>query len=806
MKFSENWLRELVDIPVDHAGLTSRLTMSGLEVAGSETIGAPLAGIIVARIASCGPHPDAGKLRVCRVETGKGEVQVVCGAPNARAGVLAPLATIGAMLPGDITIKAAKLRGVESQGMLCSARELGIDADASGLLELPADAPVGKPLAEYLGLPDASIEIELTPNRGDCLGMLGLADEVAAEFGLRAKVLDVPAVAPAMVAPRDIRLGAGADCPRYLGRAVRGVDMAVRTPMWMAQRLRAAGIKPINAVVDTTNYVMLETGQPLHAFDEGTLAGGIVVRRARAGESLKLLDGGDAELDPGFLVIADERKPLAVAGVMGGFDSRVTDATRDVFLEAAHFAPAAVMGRARKLGLTTDAAHRFERGVDPGLPRAAMERATALLTGIAGGKPGEVIETTLPEHLVARESIILRRARIVRVLGIAIGDAEVARILTALGMAVAAQPDGWRVTPPSRRFDIFAEEDLIEEVARIHGYDRILAHLPTGAPPPPHDDEAELPGLELRAALAARDYHEAICYAFVDPRLLRTWELDTGAVALANPLSAELAVMRTSLLPGLVEALKRNRNRQQSRVRLFESGVVFEGRDAGRGTGGAGKAEPKANAPVETPMLAAVACGSARAEQWGEPARGLDFFDLKGDLESLLALSGKPRAWTFEAGGLPAWLHPGRGARVLRDGVVVGGMGALHPSLQAALDLPETWVFEVALDALRHRAIPVARALPRFPSVRRDIAIEVDEGVEWARIAAAIRDNFPDLLNELRLFDRFHGPGLHPGRKSLAMGLILQDSSRTLTDEDADRCVADVVALLERGFGARLRG
>jgi len=794
MKFSENWLRSLVEIAATRDELTKRLTMSGLEVAGSEAIGDALDGVIVARIAACEPHPDADKLRVCRVDTGNAEVQIVCGAPNARVGLVAPLAMIGATLPNGTTIKVAKLRGVESQGMLCSARELGIDTDASGLMELPADAPIGKPLAGYLRLPDAAIEVELTPNRGDCLGMIGLADEVAAEFGGRAKSFDVPSVKPAIAAPRDIRLAAGADCPRYLGRALRGIDMTATTPAWMAQRLRAAGVKPINAVVDVANYVMLETGQPMHAFDEAKLDGVIVVRRARDGEALKLLDESEAKLDAGFLLIADESKPLAMAGVMGGFDSRVTDATQDVFLEAAHFSPAAIMGRARKLGLATDAAHRFERGVDPELPRAAMERATALLIGIAGGRAGEVIEAALPEHLPQRIPVTLRRARIARVLGISITDAEIERILTALGMRVETAADGWRVTPPSRRFDIFAEEDLIEEVARIHGYDEIPVRLPAGAPPAPHDDETRLPSSALGGSLAARDYHEAICYAFVDPRLLQAWQLDAGAVALANPLSAELAVMRTSLLPGLVESLKRNRNRQQARVRLFENGVVFtHGRRA------------QDTAPIETAMLAAAACGSARAEQWGEPKRALDFFDIKGDLEALLALSGASQAWSFESRELPAWVHPGRGARILRDGVAVGAVGALHPSLQAALDLPETFVFEVVQEALRRRAIPIAQALPRFPSVRRDIAIEVDAGVEWARVAGAVRSGMRTMLNEPVLFDCFHGPGLSQGRKSLAIGLILQDSSRTLTDQEADRCVADVVAVLEREFGARLR-
>ena len=803
MKFSENWLRSLVEIRADSATLARRLTMSGLEVAEVTPLGGALNGVIVARIIACEPHPDADKLRVCRVDTGNGEVQIVCGAPNARAGLVAPLATIGAILPNGITIKAAKLRGVESQGMLCSAKELGIDADASGLMELPADVPVGKPLAEYLGLPDAAIEMELTPNRGDCLGMVGLADEVAAEFGTRAKAFDAPAVKPMISASREIRLEAGADCPRYLGRAVGGIDMTARTPAWMAQRLRAAGVKPINAVVDVTNYVMLETGQPMHAFDEAKLDGAIVVRRARHGEALKLLDESDAKLDAGFLLIADNAKPLAVAGVMGGFDSRVTNTTRDIFLEAAHFSPATIMGRARKLGLATDAAHRFERGVDPELPRVAMERATALLIEVAGGTSGEINEAALPEYLPKRTAVTLRRARIARVLGIAIDDAEIERILTALGMQVEVQGEGWRVTPPSRRFDIEREEDLIEEVARIHGYDAIPASLPAGTPPAPHDDESVVSASAVAAGLAARDYHEAICYAFVDPRLLESWQLDARAVPLANPLSADLAVMRTSLLPGLAEALKRNRNRQQTRVRLFESGVVFESRDSGLGTRDSGEAKA---APVETAMLAAVACGHARAEQWGEARRALDFFDVKGDLEALTGLSGVPEAWSFDAEDLPAWVHPGRSARVLRGGVAVGVIGALHPALQRQLDLPETYVFEVKLEALQKRAIPGAHGLPHFPWIRRDIAIEVEESVEWAQIARAIRSGLRTMVNEPVLFDCFHGPGLSAGRKSLAIGLILQDSSRTLTDQDADRSVAEVVKLLEGEFGARLRG
>lgn len=793
MKFSENWLRSLVDIPADRAALVERLTMSGLEVESVEAIGSQLDGVIIAQIIDCAPHPNADKLRVCRVDTGNGEVQIVCGAPNARAGLKTPLAKVGAALPGGTTIKAAKLREVESQGMLCSAKELGIDVGASGLMELPDDAPVGAPLAQYLGLPDAAIELKLTPNRADCLGMLGLAHEAAAEFGTQIKSAVVAPIAPQLDALRTIRLEAGADCPRYLGRSVRGAGANTCTPTYMSTRLRAAGIKTINAVVDVCNYVMLELGQPLHAFDESTLAGDIFVRRARAGEMLKLLDDNEAKLDPECLVIADETKPLALAGVMGGFDSRVTEATRDVFLEAAHFAPATIMGRARKFGLNTDAAHRFERGVDPELPRAAIERATALLIEIAGGKPGAVIEAVSPKHLPQRMPILLRRAHIARVLGIEIADDEVQRIFSALAMHIESQQDGWRVTPPGRRFDIEREEDLIEELARIHGYAAIPAKLPAGEPPPPTARGIDVPASALRAQLAARSYHEAICYAFVDAQRLCAWQMDDGAMVLANPLSAEMAVMRTSLLPGLVDALCANRNRQQPRVRLFEIGNSFH--------------VGKADAPSEVTRIAAVACGNAHAEQWSETGRALDFFDIKGDLQSLIELSSTPQTWSCHRNELPAWLHPGRGARVLRDGVMAGAIGALHPRLLQELDLDEdVHAFELALPPLRARALPRAQPLPRFPSVRRDLAIELPESIDWSQIEACVRSTLDAALAHVLVFDVYTGPGLTSGRKSVAMGLILQDASRTLTDQDADRCTAAVMAALERDVGARLRG
>jgi len=809
MKFSENWLRELVEIKADRAQLAHALTMAGLEVEELTPLGDDLAGVVVAEIVAAEKHPEADRLQVCKVDAGQGEpLQIVCGAPNARVGIKVPLAMVGAtlpggpsrpsmasgalgLLPGGVAIKAAKLRGVESSGMLCSAKELGIDADASGLLELPVDAPVGQPLAGYLGLPDASFELKLTPNRPDCLGLVGLAHDVAALFGSSVKTPATAAVTVTGAARRGIRLEAGKDAPRYLGRIIEGVDPVARTPLWLAERLRRAGLRSISAVVDVTNYVMLELGQPLHAFDNDTLEGDVVVRHARAGETLKLLDGNEAKLDDGFVLIADEKKPLAVAGVMGGFGSRATDATRNIFLESAHFAPAAIMGRARKLGLHTDASHRFERGVDPALPRRALERATELLLAIAGGKAGPVLVAENLADLPVPMAVTLRRARLQRVLGVAVADAEVARILTALGMQVVGTAEGWQVTAPSSRFDIEREEDLIEEVARIHGYDHIPTATPAGALTLAIEPEARIGELALREQLAARGYYETVNLSFVPADLLARWGFSERLVSLANPLSADLAVMRPSLLPGLIEALRHNRARQQERVRLFELARVFAAGDP----------------PVETPSLAIVACGNARAEQWGEPARMLDFHDLKGDLDALIGWGGEPQRWTVHADGLPAWLHPGRGARVARDGETVGYLGALHPHLARELDLgADVHVLEVALEPLLARRLPQAAAIPRFPAVRRDIAMDLPETVSWSQIDRTVRATLGERLRELRLFDRYSGKGVEAGRKSLAMGLILQDASRTLTDDDADRWVREAVNALEQTCQGKLRG
>ena len=707
MKFSENWLRSHVPTSADRDGLAATLTAIGLEVEEVTALGDGLAGVVVARIVEAVPHPQADRLQVCQVDAGGGELlQIVCGAPNARAGLVAPLATVGSNV-GGTAIQAARLRGVESSGMLCSAKELGLDADASGLLELADDAPVGTALADYLGLPDASIEIKLTPNRADCFSVRGIAHDVAAALDSAVAPLEVPVIAAASERELAVELHAGADAPRYCGRVVEGVDATARTPVWMAERLRRSGVRPLSLLVDITQYVMLELGQPMHAFDLDTLTGPVGVRHARAGERLALLDGRQVELDEYFLAITDADRPVALAGVMGGLDTRVTDATTHVFLEAAHFAPAAIMGRGRRLGLHTDAGHRFERGVDPQLPRTAIELATRLVLELAGGTPGPVTEAVLQQHLPQPAAIALRRARIARVLGIEIADAQVERILRALGMQVSASGEGWQVLAPGSRFDIAIEEDLIEELARIHGYDRIPATVPGGPARIVAPSETRVGEADLRRHLVARDYLEAVCFSFVDADVLGHWQAGTGSVPLANPLSAELAVMRPRLLPGLVAALARNVARQAGRVRLFELGRVFAAPDeAQRAPGG------PMPAPLETRRVAAVACGPATTEQWGVPSRKVDFHDLKGDLESLAAAAGatlvfRPSAEPFG--------HPGRSTEVYRTDleageVHLGWIGQLHPRLARALDLDvEVVAFELDLEALEHRALAVAR-------------------------------------------------------------------------------------------------
>jgi phenylalanyl-tRNA synthetase beta chain len=676
--------------------------------------------------------------------------------------------------------------------MLCSAKELAIDLDASGLLELPEDAPVGAALADYLGLPDARFELKLTPNRADCFSIRGIAFDLAAALESQVNPMQIPEVP--VNSRKSIAVGvdiqATADCPRYCGRVIEGLDSNARTPLWLSEKLKRSGIRPISPLVDITQFVMLELGQPMHAFDADKLTGPIGVRYAELNEPCRLLDGRQMELSPEFLVITDADKAVAVAGVMGGLDSSVSETPTAVFLASAHFAHSAIIGRARKLGLHTDASHRFERGVDPQLPLLALERASALVLEIMGGHAGPVTKAEAPEHIAAAKPVLLRRARLQRVLGMNVADARVEQILRALGMQVRPAEDGWQVVAPSSRFDISIEEDLIEEVARIVGYEHIPVRTPSGEVPLVSRSELALDESALRAQMLAMDVQETINYAFVDAALLQDWALDQDAVALVNPLSAELAVMRTSLLPGLVKTLTNNSARQQTRLRFFEMGRVFSIQEA--------------VAPLERQMLAAVLCGPSLPEQWSSKSVDVDFYDIKAMLDAVLAGSGFSAA--YRSTDKP-FMHPGRSAEVLVDGQVVGVIGALHPGLNKVLDLPgDVFAFELDLSALPERVLPKAAPVSRFPSVRRDLALLVPESVSWGEIERCVRATLGSRLHALTVFDQYRGTGLQPGTKSLAMGLILHDISRTLHDVEVEQSISDLLEKLGKDCQAVLRG
>lgn len=790
MKFSEKWLREWVDPGVSTDELAHLLTMAGLEVDSVEPAGGEFSGVIVGEVVAMEPHPNADKLRVCQVKAGEGDVrQIVCGAANVHVGMRAPLAQVGASVPG-LKIKKAKLRQVESLGMLCSAKELGLAESADGLLPLPSDAVAGTDIRDYLGLDDAIIDVDLTPNRGDCLGLAGIAREVGVLTRTDLSVPDMPAVPASIDASFPVRVDAPEDCPRYLGRVIRGVNPHAETPLWMQERLRRGGIRSLGPLIDVTNYVLLELGQPMHAFDLARLSDGVEVRRARTGEKLVLLDGKTLELDQETLVIADSSGPLALAGIMGGEHSGCSDDTRDLFLECAFFAPLAIAGRARKYGLHTDSSFRFERGVDPQIQRNAMERATRLLIDIAGGEAGPVVENLSEADLPKAATISLRAARIKRLLGVEFAASEVEEILTRLGMCLIKTDDGWDVQAPSYRFDMAIEPDLIEELGRIYGYDNIPSVLPSAHMVMPEAPEGRLPLARLREVLVDRGYHEAITYSFVDPKVHDLIAPGGNPVALANPISADLSVMRTSIWPGLLTAVAHNLKRQQPRVRLFESGLIFVNSESGL---------------AQVNRLSGVICGSVRGEQWSAKDRAVDFFDIKGDVESLLAAAGHKGRVAFEATSHPA-LHPGQTARIVRDGEELGLLGALHPAVADSLDIKTAcYVFELDLDAISERALPVFAALSKFPSIRRDLAVVVDNSISSATLANTIREAAGTLLIEVNVFDLYTGAGIETGRKSVALGLILQDSSRTLVDADVDKVMARVTSGLTSAHGATLR-
>ena len=790
MKFSESWLRTLVDTKLTSDELSHLLTMAGLEVEGMEPVGPQFNDVVVAQVLEVVKHPDADRLNVCKVDTGRGEpTTIVCGAPNVAVGLRVPCALPGAKLPGDFVIKIAKVRGIESSGMLCSAKELGITEEASGLLVLPADAPVGQSIRQYLDLDDNQFELKLTPNRADCLSLTGVAREVAAIAGAQDKLVDVPEVAATIADQRAVVLDAPAACPLYFGRVLKGVNAKAPTPEWMKRRLERSGIRSISALVDVTNYVMLELGQPLHAFDNTRLEGAVHARMAKTEEKLLLLNEQTIAIDADILVIADDAKPLAMAGIMGGEESGITLETSELFLESAFFAPKAIAGRARRYGFGSDASHRFERGVDFGGTRRAIERATQLIIDICGGAAGPVIEAKA--EMPARNPVRLRTARACAVIGMVFSPEQIAGLFNGLGLPFVREGDDFLVTPPTWRFDIEIEEDLIEEIARLHGYDNIPAPAPRGNLKMMVQPEAQRPAARVRQLLVDRGYQEVVNFAFVE----EAWEADFAAnaapIRLANPIASQMAVMRSTLFGGLISNLLTNLKRKQSRVRLFETGRTFH-RDA-------------QGAPVEgfrqSWQLAGLAYGGALPEGWGSGARKIDFYDVKGDLEALLA----PAQLRFVKLLHPA-LHPGRAARVLLDGRDIGCLGELHPEWIQKYDLPQAAiVFEIDFAAATEVNVPAYVEVSKFPPVIRDLAIVVDQSLALQTLLDALKGQLPALVQDVQLFDVYTGKGVPENKKSLAFRIVMQDTQRTLQDTEVDLAMQQLVSCLEQAFAAQLR-
>lgn len=792
MKITYSWMKEFTPLAATPAELARQLTLAGLEVESLEPVAPPFSGVVVGEVLECARHPEADKLSVCQVTLdGSDRLQIICGASNVRKGLKVAVATVGAVLPGNVQIKRAKLRGLESNGMLCSARELGLGEEHEGIMELPASLAVGRDVRAALDLDDTVLEVNATPNRGDCMSVFGIARDYAAAQHrryLKAGAAPVPASHDAVF---PVRLEWAAGCPVFGSRVIRAVRPVASSPAWLKERLRRVGLNAISPIVDVTNYVMTELGQPLHAYDLALLEKGIVVRAATAGERVALLDGKEYELGPDFMVIADAAGPVGLAGIMGGQRTSIGDATTDVLLEAAHFTPAAVAGKARRLGLFTDAAQRFERGVDPTLPEIALERATALLMEIAGGEPGPVQVTRARAGAdEAPEWVSLRRSRLARLLGANVPDEDVHGVLASIAGEMQPEAQGWRVRRPPHRFDIRIEADLIEEVARLRGFDSIgevhaiAPQIPGGA------TESRVPPEQLMTAMADAGYREAITYTFVDPSLQRLMFPETPALALSNAISADLSEMRVSLWPGLVAACRDNMRRQQGRVRLFEIGSKFD---------------LTGSELREIDTLGGVATGARWPEQWGSARESLDFYDVKGDVENLLALTGDGASVEFEASTLPC-LRPGRAARIVRGGDSIGYLGEIHPRLIKVLGLSNTvFLFELEITSAFRSNTPKLQRISRFPSVRRDLAVVVDESVPLAVLRENVTVSASGLLSELRVFDVYRGPGVDSGRKSVALGLILQDSSRTLTDVDADAVVASVVTRLRDVLSAAIR-
>ncbi|QIL84594.1 phenylalanine--tRNA ligase subunit beta [Vibrio sp. HDW18] len=794
MKFSESWLREWVNPAITTDELTHQITMAGLEVDDVLAVAGVFDGVKVGHVVECAQHPDADKLRVTKVDVGEAELlDIVCGAANCRQGLKVAVATVGATLPGDFKIKKAKLRGQPSHGMLCSFSELGIDVESNGIMELAANAPIGMDFRDFLSLNDVTIDVDLTSNRADCFSLRGLAREVGVLN--RADVTE-PAVNAMAATINDaiaIDVQAPAACPRYLGRIVKKVNVQASTPLWMQEKLRRCGIRSIDPVVDITNFVMLEQGQPMHAFDLAKIEGGIVVRMAEQDEALTLLDGSQAKLNADTLVIADQQKALAIAGVFGGEHSGVSSETQDVLLECAFFAPDHIRGRARSYGLHTDSSMRFERGVDYALQHTAMERATQLLVEICGGEVAPVVAAESEADLPKPNQVPLRRSKLDQLLGHVIPDADVVEILERLGMKVETGSEGWQATAPTWRFDIAIEQDLVEEVGRIYGYNNIPNQAPIAALNMNLHNEAKLPLKRVRDLLVDRGYHEAITYSFVEPEQQKLVVPGIDALILPNPISAEMSAMRLSLIQGLLNTVVHNQKRQQPRVRLFEYGLRFIPDAAAE------------NGMCQEPMLAGVISGARGEEHWNMETATVDFFDLKGDLEAVLELTAKGKAYSFAATSHPA-LHPGQAAAIMVDGQAVGVIGTVHPELERKFGLNgRTIVFEIEWNAINTRVIPEAAAISKFPANRRDIALVVDGNIASGEIVEACRVAGGELLQEAKLFDVYVGKGVAEGNKSLAIALTLQSVERTLEEADIAAAVETIVQAVSAQFGAALR-
>lgn len=791
MKFSESWLREWVNPTITIDELMAQLTMAGLEVDGVESAAGAFSGVVVGEIIEVAPHPDAEKLQVCQVSAENGEVfNVVCGAPNARAGIKVPFAMIGAVLPGNFKIKKAKLRGVESFGMLCAQTELEAGEDSDGLWELPLDAPVGQDLREYLSLNDSVIEVDLTPNRSDCLSMIGLAREVGVlnRTEVTQPEFDVATESSELRFPA--KLTANDACPRYLGRVIEGVNVQAATPLWMQEKLRRSDVRSIDPIVDVTNYVMLELGQPMHAFDLAKLQGGIDVKFAQAGDKLQLLNDQEVELKEGTLTISDSSGPLALAGVMGGASSAVSETTHNIFLEAAFFDPIVIAGKARDYGLHTDSSHRFERGVDYDITERAMERATQLILDIAGGKAGPITRAESESTLPSARTVTLRKARISSLLGLALADEDVLDIHARLGLKLLSSNDeGWTFEVPSYRFDIAIEADLLEELARIYGYDKFPTRATLIPQALPTKSEADVPEDRVIAQLIARGYNEVITYSFIDPSMHKALFGEEAAVSLLNPISADLSTMRTSIVPGLIHTLISNVKRQQDRVSIFESGLRFQ---------------PKGDELVQTQGLAGLIYGARDEQSWCAQKGDVDFYDIKGDLESVLCVTGFDVR--FESGVDLRYLHPGQSAYVVHNGESIGYIGTLHPELIKGQGLSKpAYVFEIDFEAISQGMPPSYKDISKYPEVERDLAFVCDQATEVQSLMQAIYNSAGENMKQLKVFDIYSGEGIDSQRKSVAFNLTFQHSSRTLNEEEVNLAVEAVVEKLKGDFNAVLR-